>query len=99
MPGPAWSQHMLLERRSPAGGEVSWLDLDERRLVGAASIDGEGAAQAEPAARRHVEGVRHDSFDGGELLLIRMQLGYRSEQPDRIGVLGVGEQRRDVGSL
>ena len=70
------------------------LDLGERWFAGAAFVDREGAARVEAAASRHVERVRHDAFDGGELLLIGMQLGDRSEQPAYLTALAAALLRR-----
>src|SRR5215469_8121653 len=96
---PRSSQHVLLQRRPPAGREVPRFDLRKRRLGHPASIDGKGAARMETAALGKIERARHYALDRRQAVLPATQLWDRAEQSDGIGMLRVSEECRDLGTL
>src|SRR5262249_9133030 len=96
---PRRSQHVLRERRPPAGRKVPPPDLRKRRLGHTAGVNRKGAARMEAAALGKIERARHYALDRHPAVLLPMQLWDRAEQPDGVGMLRVGEERRDLSTL
>src|SRR5690606_13714451 len=101
----AWpiSAHLLLDdlkvRMLEARGQMPAAHVHQRRLVQLADGLGVAAPGVEPAPFRHVEGAGHDALDGLQPLLIGVQARQGAQEPFRVRVLRVAEQRPDVGPL
>ena len=62
--------------------------------LGMAPLEREGTAAGEPAAGAEGVGRRHGARDGHQRLGIGVDPRHRAQEADRVGVLGVGEERR-----
>ena len=74
-------------------------DVAQRRRLGGAAPVGERAARREAAALGLAVGAGHRALDGREPLAVDVEARDRAQQADRVGVLRIGEQRRDRRAL